>query len=202
MMTVRSLLGWLCALVMVLPAWAEGAWQSARDVGGVTVESRDTESKYHEHRGSVELCGDLQSVLMFVSDVDRLPQWVPWTDAANKLEESPSGIVYHVVTHAPWPYKPRDMIYALDVNLTGDSATVSMKGVPDRIAPVKGMVRMKAADGLWTFRTKGDRLEVNLRLWVDPGGGPGLLVNRRAGTTLGRMLGNLQAEFACGKAGM
>ncbi|MBM4205365.1 MAG: hypothetical protein FJ194_14635 [Gammaproteobacteria bacterium] len=183
--------------LLVLPVWAEGAWKSSRDVSGVTVQSRDTSSKYKEHRGSVSLCGDLQTVLLFVADVDQLPQWVPNTPSARKLEESASGIVYHVVTKAPWPYKPRDMIYALEVDLQGSSARVTMKGLPERIPPEAGMYRMKAADGLWTFQPKGDQLEVTLRLWIDPGGGPAALVNRRAGTTVGRMLANLGKKFTC-----
>jgi hypothetical protein len=184
----------------VFPAWAEGAWKSSRNVDGVTVQSRDTASKYQEHRGSVSLCGDLQSVLLFVADVDRLPRWVPHTSAAHKLEESPDGVVYHVVTKSPWPYKPRDMVYALEVDLQGSSARVTMQGLPNRIPRERGMFRMKAADGLWTFQPRGEQLEVSLRLWIDPGGGPAALVNRRAGTTVGRMLANLGDAFACKKS--
>lgn len=161
------------------------------------MESRARDSKYREHRGTVQLCADLQSVLLFVSDVSRIPQWVPWTDSAKALEQTATGVTYHVVTGAPWPYKPRDMIYSLDVTMSGDSATVTMTGMPDRIAPVDGMVRMRAAEGLWQFEPAGDRLRVILTLWVDPGGGPAVLVNRRAGTTLGRMLANLRDEFSC-----
>ncbi len=194
MLTTRLV---FCLSLLALPAWAESAWKAARDVEGVGVESRETTSKYHEHRGRVMLCGKLESVLKYVSDVDALAAWVPHTGAAKKLEETPSGIVYHVVTLAPWPYKPRDMIYALDVHLQGASAKVTMKGLPRRIAPQQGTVRMQAADGVWTFTTQGEQIEVVLQLWIDPGGGPKLLVNRRAGTTVGKMLANLRSEFAC-----
>ena len=184
----------------VLPAEASGEWRTGRNVDGVIVESREVDSRYDEHRGSVTLCADLQTVLLFVADVDGLPAWVPYTEAAEKIEEGANGVIYHVVTGAPWPYRSRDMIYALDVDLQGNTATVTMTGLPGRLAPRPGLVRMTAARGLWTFVPAGDALQVDLQLWVDPGGGPGMLVNRRAGTTLGRMLANLQDHFPCGRS--
>jgi Polyketide cyclase / dehydrase and lipid transport len=185
-------------LLAALQAVADAPWTSPRNVSGVTIESRErADSRFNEYRGAVRLCADLQSVLLFVSNVERIPQWVPWTGAVRQLEQTADGVIYHVVTRAPWPYRPRDMIYALGIHMQGTSATVSMTGLPERIPPVEGMVRMRAASGLWSFEPADEGLMVSLRLWVDPGSGPRLLVNRRAGTTLGKMLGNLRKEFAC-----
>lgn len=172
-------------------------WREARTVDGVALESRDRDSKYLEHRGAVTLCADLRTVLEFVSEPRELVHWVPFTSAAERLPEKDGNVVYHVVTRAPWPYKPRDMVYALDVNLGGDQASVHMNGIPGYVPPRDGMVRMRAAEGVWAFVSHGEEIAVSLQMWVDPGSGPALLVNRRAATTVGRMLANLKSRYSC-----
>ena len=172
-------------------------WRAARTVAGVALESRDRDSKYLEHRGAVMLCGDLQTVMEFVSEPRELVNWIPFTSSAERLPEKDGSVVYHLVTRAPWPYKPRDMVYALDVKFSGDKASVHMKGVPGYVPPRDGMVRMRAAEGVWTFVTHDEEIAVSVQMWVDPGDGPALLVNRRAATTVGRMLANLHGRYPC-----
>ncbi len=187
----------LCMLLSFAPLVHSSQWQPARIVDGITLESLKRDSRYLEHRGAVDLCGDLQTVLEFVSEPAELVNWVPYTAAAERLPEKDGDVVYHVVTRAPWPYKPRDMVYVLDVILSGNQAAVQMSGLPNHIPPLEDMVRMRAADGVWKFVETGETLTVSLRMWVDPGSGPALLVNRRAATTVGRMLANLRSRYPC-----
>lgn len=190
------LLSVLVSLV-IAPIAAPSEWRQSRTVDGIALESRERDSKYLEHRGTVTLCGDLQTVLEFVSEPRELVTWVTFTAAAERLPEKDGSVVYHVVTRAPWPYKPRDMVYALDVKLSAERASVHMNGLPGHIPPRNGMVRMRAAEGVWTFVGQDHKIAVGLRMWVDPGSGPALLVNRRAATTVGRMLANLHSRYAC-----
>lgn len=183
--------------IAIAPMAMPAQWRQSRSVDGVALESRDRDSRYLEHRGTVTLCGDLQTVLEFVSEPRELVNWVPFTLAAERLPEEDGSVVYHLVTRAPWPYKPRDMVYALDVEFSGDHASVHMNGSPGHIPPRDGMVRMRAAEGLWTFVGHDHQIAVSLQMWVDPGSGPALLVNRRAATTVGRMLANLNGRYPC-----
>jgi len=190
----------LMLLLSLAPLVQSSQWRQSRTVDGIVLESRQRDSRYLEHRGAVDLCGDLQAVLEFVSEPDELVNWVPYTAAAERLPEKDGAVVYHVVTKAPWPYKPRDMVYVLDVTLSGDHAAVQMIGFPSHIPQQEGMVRMRGADGVWKFVDEGNTLAVSLQMWVDPGGGPALLVNRRAATTVGGMLANLRSRYPCDDA--
>lgn len=190
----------LCAVVMLLaivPAVQPSEWRESRTVEGVALESRNRDSRFREYRGAVTLCGDLQTVLEFVSEPRELVNWVPYTAAAERLPEKDGRVVYHVVTRAPWPYKPRDMVYALDVDFSADHASVQMNGLPGHIPLRDGLVRMQAADGAWTFVGHDKMIAVSLQMWVDPGSGPVILVNRRAANTVGRMLANLRNRYPC-----
>ena len=194
--------GSLCAVLIFLaiaPHVRPSEWRAGRTVEGVALESRNRDSRFLEHRGAVTLCGDLSDVLEFVSEPRELVNWVPYTAAAERLPETDGRVVYHVVTRAPWPYKPRDMVYALDVDFSGDQASVHMNGLPGYIPPRDGLVRMQAADGVWTFVGHDKKIAVSLQMWVDPGSGPALLVNRRAANTVGRMLANLRDRYMCKK---
>lgn len=163
----------------------------------MVVESRHRDSKYEEHMGAVTLCGTLTDVLLFVSDPDQLADWVPQTLSAERLRDKPDGVVYHVVTDAPWPYRNRDMVYDLTVSLHGTTATVTMKGLPEEAPPPGNLFRMRDVDGEWWFESRDGQVDVRLRLWVDPGGGPAFIVNRRAAATVGGMLANLRDRFVC-----
>ena len=186
-----------CLLLGGLPTTFAGEWRAGRTVNDVPLESRERDSRFLEHRGQVRLCGELQSILMFVSEPSELVHWVPYTESAEKLPDVDGNVVYHVVTQAPWPYKPRDMIYALAVTFGEGEAQIRMDGLPDHIPAQPDMVRMKAAQGVWQFVEQAAGVDVRLQMWVDPGSGPRLLVNRRAATTVGRMLANLRDRFPC-----
>lgn len=166
-------------------------------IDGVALQTRERGSKFLEHRGGVRLCGDLQTVLTWVSEPEHMPEWIPYTVSAKSLSGEDGQVVYHVVTRAPWPLRPRDMIYALDVSFDGNRAEVKMTGLPDFLPVSDDTVRMKAADGLWLFVAEDNAVRVNLQMWVDPGAGLGLLVNLRAASTLSRMLANLRSRYPC-----
>jgi hypothetical protein len=83
------------------------------------------------------------------------------------------------------------------VKFSGHHASVRMNGVPGYVPPRNGMVRMRAAEGEWTFVDHDNKIAVSFQMWVDPGSGPALLVNRRAATTVGRMLANLKSRYPC-----
>ena len=63
-------------------------WLEVRQIDGVRVEARATESGFDEHRGTVRVCTDLPVLEAFVADTERFSEWLPYTRHAELLENA------------------------------------------------------------------------------------------------------------------
>jgi len=183
---------------------ASAGWQFSGESEGVLTYLRSfPQSAYAQVRALGSVCASLGELSRYISDPDRLADWVPDTREARLLDSrSRDEQVYYVRTALPWPMKDRDMIYRLQAAPDPDhenEMVVSMDGIPDFAAAEEGVVRMTSASGHWHFRERAGRTDISLEMHIEPGGAvPAALARRRITSTPARMLGNLKRHFAEG----
>jgi len=200
----------ICARQLLLAALAvsglvhaqSDGWRQVYTVDAVSVEALSTDSGFDRHRGSVALCGELEQVVSFAADVDGYPDWVAHTREARLIERGAQRTVFYLQNSAPWPMRPRDMIYELVPEVIDrHRVRVLMLGTPEAMPPIDGVVRMERAEGEWLFTSDdAGELEVQLSLYVLPGRAPKLFANRRFAHMIGDTLAALAVRFPCSTA--
>ena len=178
-------------------ALAEG-WVPVRDVEGVAVEARQTDSGYHEHRGEAAVCAEMGALEDFVADTSRFADWIPYTRSARLLDSSGSAFVYYVRSTTPWPLKDRDMVYQITRHPEIDEGVhLSVLGLPDYHPEERNVTRIREAAGQWHLLQEEDEINVSYQLYVNPGSVPAFAANRRLAAVVGKTLANLAAQFPC-----
>lgn len=174
-------------------------WRPVYKASAAKVEAARTESGFDRHRGEVSVCGSMAAVTGFAADVERYPEWVSHTEEARLIMRSPQRTVFYLRNSAPWPMKPRDMVYELVPEVIDErTVTVAMNGLPDEIPVEAGVVRMKSAQGEWLFQAEaGGELRVGLSLYIEPGRAPRLFANRRFAHMIGDTLSALAKRYPC-----
>ncbi|MEM8768388.1 MAG: hypothetical protein AAGE43_13135 [Pseudomonadota bacterium] len=190
--------GAVLCLALMSDAQADEGWAAARQVAGVPVESRPTDSGFHEHRGAIAVCTDLDGLESFVADTSQFADWIPFTRSVELLSSSENDFVYYVRSTTPWPLNDRDMVYRVTRGpTTNEGLKLSMVGLPDYQHPAQNATRLVAAEGQWRLWPAADVINVEYQLYVHPGGVPAFAANRRLATVVGRTLANLAARFPC-----
>ncbi|NIP16462.1 MAG: hypothetical protein GWM88_17615 [Pseudomonadales bacterium] len=164
------------------------------------VEGLMMPSGFRSHRAQVDVCTNLADLRAFISDTSRFHEWIPDLAEVRLLEQSDDGVVYYMRSKAPWPVKDRDMVYRLfGVADSGDAASVALaiEGLPERVPEVDGAYRMHEVAGQWRIWERGDRLEVQQQIYLNPGDVPRMFANRSMSTSLARTLSNLAARYPC-----
>ncbi len=185
------------ALAAAAPLWAED-WSEVRQVQGVVVEARETESGFNEHRGAVQVCAELPVLEAFVADTSRFSEWLPYTRHAELLERADDHLVYYVRSSTPWPLKDRDMVYRITrMPDTDQGVVLDLVGLPDYQPARKGAAPIQAAAGRWQFVPSEVGLNVSYQLFVDPGSVPPFAANGRMASAVGKTLANLASRFPC-----
>ena len=200
---IRTRLWLMSALFVCASAQAQnGEWRTVYTVQAVTVEAADTDTGFDRHRGTVALCGSLEDVVGFAGAVEGYPDWVAHTLESRRIEQSPERTVFYLRNSAPWPMRPRDMVYELIPEFIDDHRVrVLMNGIPDALPPEAGVVRMELAEGSWLFRADdAGELEVQLSLYILPGRAPKGFANRRFAHMIGDTLAALAERFPCSTA--
>ncbi len=194
---VAALLAELALLVAAVPSGASD-WSAVRQVEGVTVEARATDTGFNEHRAAVRVCADLSVLEAFVSDTDRFTEWLPYTRDAELLESTADYQIYYVRTSTPWPMKDRDMVYRISRQPdAGEGVVLTLVGLPDYAIDHRGTTPLREAQGRWQFVRSGPGLDVRYQLFVNPGPVPAFAANGRMASTVGKTLANLSARFPC-----
>ena len=192
---VRVLIA-LLAATAAGPGWPSG-WSEVREVDGVLVEARQTESGFNDHRAAVRVCTKLPVLEAFVADPERFHEWLPHTRHAELLERADDQLVYYVRSSSPWPLKDRDMVYRISRQADSGHVILHMVGLPDYAPARRGAAPIQAAAGRWQLTDSGAGLEVRYQLFVNPGPVPPFAANGRMASTVGKTLANLAALFPC-----
>ena len=180
------------------PAGSE-PWKRVAFVEGVEVLALPTRSGFDLHRARVPVCTDLETAATFTEDADHFEDWVAYTLEARLLERSDERVLYYLKNSAPWPVRPRDMIYELSPRFDDSGALhISMLGLPEHLPEEPGVVRMDSVEGEWLFVPEAAEVSVQLTIHVQPGRRvPKFLANRRLAQSVGRTLAGLARNFPC-----
>ena len=194
---------YVCLLPLILAAHVNSAaaeWAPVRKVEGIQVEGRENPSGFNTHRAEVFLCTGMSDLAAYIADTSRYDEWIPNLEQVRLLEASADSVIYYMKSKAPWPVKPRDMVYQLtDLNVSPDALelAVAIKGLPAYLPESKEAYRMREAAGEWRIVPEADGLRVTHQFYVDPGNVPKLFANRSMATSLAKTLINLARQFPC-----
>jgi carbon monoxide dehydrogenase subunit G len=156
-------------------------------------------SKFHRYRVTSALCANVPEIVSLLMDMGTVPEWFPDVLEARHLASQSDGETVYIVNRAPWPMKPRDLVYRfrLEEYVPDGRMHVSISGLPDAIEPVKGYVRVEAANGDWDLLPRGSQTEVTFAMHLELGGVPALVANRRVRETVLGAVRNLGERFPC-----
>lgn len=206
-----TVLNALCTVLLLTSGATadDGQWTDGGEVSGVALEWQPSALGHRAYRGTTVVCTSLEALRDFVTDASRLDQWIPFTEAARAVPGPKDQHRYYLRTSAPWPFKSRDMVYALSAEASADDTSeddalrLDVEGLPDAVPEHDGAVRMRAAEGGWVLAPEDGTVAVSFQLAVDPGRVPDFFVNRRLAATVGGTLANLAERFPCdGEAGV
>ena len=187
----------LAAVVLAGDAFASD-WSEVRQVEGVTVEARATDSGFNEHRGAVRVCAELPALEAFVSDTARFREWLPYTRDAQLLESAGDHLVDYVRSTTPGPVKDRDMVYRVSRHPANErGVTLDLVGLPDYQYSHTDATRIREAEGRWQLVETDQGLDVSYQLFVHPGAVPTFAANGRMASAVGKTLANLASQFPC-----
>ena len=182
-------------------SWGDGS--SCVTVDGshpITVCDRSVaDSKFHEYSASGTLCAAIPEVVALLTNVNTIPDWFPDVLEARTLSDDTQTLIIYLKNRAPWPLRPRDMVYRFSVvsHEPDGSVSVGILGVPDFIPPVPKVVRMEGAQGGWSLDSENLHTDVTFTMHLELGDVPAFIANRRVQETVSGAVRNLQDRFAC-----
>jgi len=119
---------------------------------------------------------------------------------ARRLESASDSASVYIVNRAPWPLKPRDLVYRFELEefVPGGEMRVRIAGQPDALPVVEDYVRIVGADGAWDRVPRDERIEVTFAMHLELGSVPAVVANRRVRATVLDAVRNLGDRFPCG----
>lgn len=193
-----SLVGGVLSLALSATLLAIEDWETRVDENGVIVQTRDVAgSDFQAFRGLTELAVAPEAVLARLQDFPAYTEWFPDTIEARPIILEDGQTANYVRTDAPWPVKDRDAIYTQSILREPGLVRVDIGVAPKALADVEGVVRVQAAQGSWTLRTRADGgTSVAWEFHLEPGGAvPSRLANKRVVETPRKALMALRAFF-------
>ena len=173
---------------------------TARNRDGISLcQTTIDQSAFLEVTAETVLCTSSEDFQALLNDVDGYPRWISSVLEARALAKSANSQIYYMKYSAPWPFKPRDMVYQMTSESSADvyHSRVTVEGLPDYIESTTAAVRLQAARGSWFFSPTAEGLSVVYTMYVDSGNAPAAIANRRLRTTVSETLVNLQKVFPC-----
>ena len=178
----------------------EADWRPLDRSPEITTYRLDVADTIHAaYRADGTVCAAQEDLFALFRNVEDFATWLPRTVSAERLEGDDFSQIIYVVSSAPWPMRPRDMAYRIDLDISADGsdATVTVEGLPEHLPTRKGRARMKGAAGLWNIALHKDSADLSFMLHLDLGRVPALFSARSVHHAVRDALANLQARFPC-----
>jgi hypothetical protein len=164
-------------LPLALPAHAAGEaeWKETARAEGFVAMQRDKPGRsFPTYRGRGIVEASILDLLAILSDVKRHPEWMSH-NAESRLLKQVSEYEYYVYsrTAAPWPVSDRDAVYhaAVVVDRSKKTVHVNFWAVSGFVAPVRGVVRMRRLQGIYSLHSLGPkRTLLDFEIDADPEG--------------------------------
>ena len=165
----------LVAVSTLIWADAKPDFTVEKQKNGVTVYTRKIEgSALKEFKGVTSIKTSLTSLIALMDDTAAYTQWLHNVTEAKLIQKINyyERITYTVI-HAPWPVSDRDTITYSKITQDPKTKviTINLKGMPDKMPPQGGRVRVPALKGFWQFiPNKSGSVTVIYQVHSEPGG--------------------------------
>lgn len=154
---------------------AQPDWALQKSAQGVKVYTARSEKSDHlAYRAETLIPGrSVDDVLTVMRDVPGLVNWLHtcYDPALVAQEGDDINIVYMKNESPSFLVSERDLVIRQTFKrLSPETATVELTGLPDRVPPQKGFVRIPLFEGGWLIEQQGSDVKVVYSAVMDPGG--------------------------------
>jgi len=181
------------------------SWQLVKDENGIKVYTRNlTNSDYKEFRGEMDVATNLDTLLTFINNAGRCPEW---QYKCIKMLNLSNGYIYKL-SNLPWPLNDRytvmqsQMYYDQQQNIyTLQLKNIQREQLPKHILaqlPIEDdTVQMRYSDGYWQFKIDSpSTIHITYQMHGDPAGIiPAVLANQGVTNAAFVTLSNLKKNF-------
>jgi hypothetical protein len=125
------------------------SWKIDTKVADITIYTCDVKnSKFLAFKAVTFIATNLENILAVFEDVENYSNWFAYTNTSKLIYKQKNKIYAYVETTFPWPFQNRDMVYELTRRIMDNgSIEIYQKGIPNHIAPITGITRIKKANG-------------------------------------------------------
>ena len=161
-------------------------WQLKENKDGIPVYTRKVEgSAILEYKANVVVNAPITKAIALFEDETQIPHWYfQCVHSELVANENPKQKIIYLILHLPWPVASRDFVFRRTRTEDPSKGMVSysLTALPDRLPPVKGMVRVNSIESLWSFKSLAQgQTEVFFQQHTDPGGNiPASIINELA----------------------
>ncbi|MEL7005049.1 MAG: START domain-containing protein [Bacteroidota bacterium] len=173
MMTESRFLMLLINVLMFFPfkSTAQTSWEIDKIEGEIEIYTRiESDSEFKSFKAVMLVEASMIEIIEVLRDADNYTNWYGFTKTSTVLERHQNEQYNYVETIFPWPYKNRDMVYKMSIDLSNPAITkINLSGIPNYIPQRSGIVRMQEAEGYILLRQLGQQTEITYVFHSEPG---------------------------------
>jgi hypothetical protein len=164
----------------------DDTWQLKTSEEGIPVYTRKVAgSPILAYKANVILDVPIAKAIALFEDESQIHRWYFQCVHSELVEKkSPKEEIIYLVLHLPWPVAPRDFVFKRTRTEDAVSGTISytLTALPDRLPPVKGIIRVATIESVWQFRPlPNGKTNFSFQQHTDPVGSiPPSIVNKLA----------------------
>jgi hypothetical protein len=160
-------------LFLYVAVFSQDGWELSKDEDGIRIYTRQREnSRLLSYRIETEVAGSLDAVYQQVIDFQENKKYLERIDSLVVLEKDRDNeILVYMLFKVPWPFRDRDFVNRMLINMRGDTITMESSPAPGKMPPRDGVLRIKEFSEQWVLAGKADnRTILSLQGHADPGG--------------------------------
>jgi hypothetical protein len=135
----------------------QSSWQLRKNQEGIPVYTRKVAgSPILEVKANVIIDAPLPKVIAYFEDEKQIRRWYYQCVLSKFIEnDGPKQEVIYLILHLPWPVAARDFVFkrTRSKDATHGSIIYTLTALPNRLPLVKGMIRVKSIESVWSFKS-------------------------------------------------
>ncbi len=150
---------------------SQDLWELEQDSDGVKVYTKlEADSLFKSFKAITVTDATSAEIVEILKDVNGYVSWFAYTEKVELLENGSHEKYVYMETRFPWPFNNEDMIYKMTFDTEVNAITkVTLAGMPSYSPPVKGITRMKGANGYILLNPTGNKTEITYYMHSDLG---------------------------------
>jgi hypothetical protein len=189
----------ILTLLVTFQIDAQENWELRKEKNGIKVYTKTTEgSKLKASKVEMIVKTTIPKILSVLSDISQYTEWNPNTIESKLLKKnSDNDFYYRNVIKSPFVSNRDLIVHTKIIKKSNDYYLVSMKGAPDFIPEVDGLIRMiKYTGDYYIKKQKNGTIHIVLEYAADPAGKiPDFLVNSASVDVPYEIFTNLRERF-------